>query len=300
MKQENSFPYNIIKGEEVGIKDEESTETEFYMGVNLYTISNGSKLGLAYDKNDWNHPARKPLYEVLIECDWDHLDILDTEYGAHIVAYLHGKCCCFSLFGTSVPDEETTDCCRFYISIVPTLIFECLYDSVTYDKHSCERILLCHRENSTQYYDLKTETLSEAYDGIYLLDDEFIECSLNGSIKRINLNGDVIFPELSELEIVLFVCKYKDGRVYRILTNRNCEENLWEGYILFYSETNRTFRATEVYDRVNFLGESDRGRIFQMTGFEGIKNNQINTYNAKEKLWSDSDMSSIKNLRIVR
>ena len=47
---ENIFPYKIIKEIEGGVKDDESFETGWYMGVNLYTIFNGSKFVIAYNK----------------------------------------------------------------------------------------------------------------------------------------------------------------------------------------------------------------------------------------------------------
>lgn len=47
---ENIFPYKIIKEIESGVKDDESFATGWYMGVNLYTIFNGSKFGIEYNK----------------------------------------------------------------------------------------------------------------------------------------------------------------------------------------------------------------------------------------------------------
>jgi len=285
---ENIFPYKIIKEIESGVKDDESLETGWYMGVNLYIIFDGSKFGVAYNKyNDF--PNKKAGYVVLIDCIWDHIDILDTEFGDYVVVYSGGKCGCYSLYG-DIKECESSDYVTYYTSLNAMTICECLYDSVKYDKGRCERAIFLTCEDGMQYYDLKCEIMSEYYSWVSAIDNEFLECCQNDQITRFHLDKEAIFPQLPEQELVHYVCNYKDGIVYNVVTNRNCEENQWEGYLLFYSKTDGLFYYTEVYDKINLFGVSESCGKFQMSGFEAISNSVDITYHSFGKYWSDKDV----------
>lgn len=288
---ENIFPYKIIKEIEGGVKDDESFETGWYMGVNLYTIFNGSKFGIAYNKYN-NFPNEKAEYVVLIDCAWDHVDILDTEFGDYVIVYSGGKCGCYSLYGTDVKASRRADYVTYYTSLTATAICECIYDSVKYDKHRCERALFLKCEYGMQYYDLKREIMSEYYGWVHAIDNEFLACCQNDQITRLHLDKEATFPQLPEQELVHYVCNYQDGYVYNVLTNRNCEENQWEGYLLFYSKKERFFYATEIYDKINLTGFSDKCCPFYMTGFDGIKDGNIITHVASARFLTDDDIKT--------
>lgn len=293
------FPYKIIKEIESGVKDDESFETGWYMGVNLYTIFNGSKFGIAYNKYN-NFPNEKAEYVVLIDCAWDHVEILDTEFGDFVVVYSGGKCGCYSLYGTEVKVSGRSDYVTYYTSLTATAICEYIYDSVKYDKHRCERAIFLTCEEGMRYYDLKREIMSDYYGWVHAIDNEFLECCQNDQIIRFHLDKEAIFPQLPEQELIHYVCNYKDGCVYNVLTNRNCEENQWEGYLLFYSKKEHFFYATEIYDKINLTGFSDRCCPFYMTGFEAIIGGKKDCYFALDTVWSDFDLLSIDHLRVLK
>lgn len=279
MIEKNTFPYKIIKKEEAVIKDEESFETDWYMGVNLFVVSDGSKFGVAYNKKEWSDS--KVEYVVLIDCKWEHIDILDTEFGAYVIAYLKGKCCCYSVFG----EWDASS-----ISIIASQICDCVYDDIKYMHEKCERVLLFRGKDNMKYYDMKLETISQEYNWVYPIDNEFIECCKDNYISRVNINNKMKFPSISPVH---FVCKYSDGCVYHIFTNRNCAENQWESYLLFYSKKQREFYKTSVYDKINILGIAENCYTFYMFGFEGIKKEQKSCYITSNEVWSDDDIQHL-------
>ena len=146
----NSVPFKIIKTDNVGIREETSFETEWYMNVNLFIISDGFKFGVAYNKNECI--KKEEEYIILIDCQWEYIEITDTEYGAFVVAYSNGKCCCYSLLGK---DEE------FIIEIETTLICNKEYSNIKYDRREDDRLLLLGNGNAKSY-NIITQTVTES------------------------------------------------------------------------------------------------------------------------------------------
>lgn len=296
----NDFPYTIIRREMVGIRDSNEVEDICHIGVWLYVVSDGRKYGLAYDTNDWKNDKYDPEYKLLTGCNWDHFNTLDTVYGCFVVAFSNGKCTCFSLIGKSDPVEESPNKWETVITVSAAQICDCIYDKITYSESASEDLLILYRKDEKQYYDLERNVLSERYDWIYPIHDEFIECGKGDEVFRINLNGKNPFPKHTGEEQINFVCRYNDGLIFIVFTNRRCDKNPFESYLVFYSEKEDVFCITEIYDKVNIFGVKKYGCAFLMSGFECLKNGKSVHYNASQSIWSDEDILSVPNVNPVQ
>ena len=299
MTFENNLPYEIVKTIECGIRDEVTDHIGWYMEEKLYIITNGEKYGMVYDQKSRCWPIESPKYDVLFDCKWDHLDVIDTEYGAYVVAYLGGKCSFFYLLGDKEIIEENDENHKnlFFISVKQ--ISDHPYESINYHFERCNQVLFLNYENHMQYYDLKQERFSDIYDSVGYLDEEFIYCTKNDITICLNIKDNVCFPNIPDCQWPIFHCRYKDGRVYYILTNRDCEENEYEAYLIFYSKKDKTFYATEIYDEIILHTYSKNGKASYLSVIEGIKDGVCDFYANNDEFEWDIDISSIDNLRIM-
>ena len=100
----------IIRETRCSIRDRDTTQIGWYMEEPLYTISNGEKYGLMYDKKSRCIPSNTPQYDMLFDCIWDYISIIDTEYGACVVACHDGKCKFYYLLGhTEIINEDEAE-----------------------------------------------------------------------------------------------------------------------------------------------------------------------------------------------
>lgn len=289
--------YKITKAIDCNIRDAESSYVGWYVGEQLYLISNEEKFGLAYDQKSRCYPIEPPQYDMLLDCIWDYINIINTEYGACVIAYLGGKGKLFHLLGDReiIEENEKNHKNLFYISA--NQISDHSYESVNYYKH-CDEILFLHFEEHMQYYDLRRKRLSDIYDFVGYLDEEFIYCTKNNITNCININDNICFPTIPDGQWA-FHCKYEDGRVYYVLTNRDCENNEHEAYLIFYSKKSKTFYSTEIYDEIILYTYSENGKAPYLSAFEGIKNGKRHYYCNSEATGRDIDISKIANLRVV-
>lgn len=314
MNFENTFPYKKIKAIHAGIRQEDETEYDWNIGVFLYVVSDGEKLGVVYNKNDWNH-NKTPEYEMLINYEWNHIEVLDTEYGDFIVAYKDGKCCCFSLVGKDEIINENSHFAWCKLSIRAFPITECVYDDIKYPRKECEKVLLLYRDDKMQYYNLENQFLSDLYLRVHCIDNEFIEYII-GDIpydelfasenkdavvrKCVGLNDDIEFPDIPEQEFLYYRCTYENGTVYQIFTNRNCVENQWEAYLIFYSKATGQFYKTDIYDEINLFYFSKNGSSYiSLSGLECKKEGISKTYKAENSVWSDKDLEKSFVARVI-
>ena len=294
MISENTFPYKKVKTIHAGIRQDEESEAEYdwNFGVFLYIVSDGGKLGVAYNKNDWNHD-KAPEYEMLINFEWNHIGLLDTEYGDFIVAHKAGKCCCFSLVAKEEIINENSHFAWCKLSIRAFPITECIYDDIKYSGKECEKVLLLYCDDRMQYYNLEKQFLSDLYLGVHCIDNEFIEYMI-GDIsydelfalenknavvrKRVGLNDDIEFPDIPEQEFLYYRFTYENGTVYQIFTNRNCDENQWEAYLIFYSKATGQFYKTDIYDEINLFYFSKKVHLISVYQDLSVKKMEIQKY----------------------
>ncbi len=284
MTEQNDFPYEIVKKKEIVASDYTIFKPGESWIVSIYTICDGGKLGVTYN--------RKEKYEILLDCKWDYIDYIDTEYGGYIVVYSKGKCCCYSLSGKC-------DYSDFSITIEIRQICDCIYNDIAY-VGACKGVLLFYDKDNVRYYDIQKKFFSESFDWIRPIDCEFLECCTDENITRININNGILFPETPNENSVFYLCRYEEGRVYSVFTERGHIGDSWEGYLVFYSEKDRLFYKTETYGKINVLGMAKRGWCLYMTGFEAIKNGKNTIYKAKNGVWADDDMNMVPKIQSFR
>lgn len=132
MTFENDLPYKIVKSIKCSIRDKETSYTGWYMEEPLYIITNGEKIGVVYDQKSRCYPVEPPKYDMLFDCKWDHIDVIDTEYGAYVVAYIGRKGNLFYLLGNKEIIEENGQNHKNLFRILWIQISDQSYETINY------------------------------------------------------------------------------------------------------------------------------------------------------------------------
>lgn len=89
----------IIQETRCSIRDDDTTRLGWYMEEPLYTVSDGGKLGLMYNRKSRCIPFEPPHFEILLDCAWDDIRVIDAERCAYVIARAQGKCKVFCMVG---------------------------------------------------------------------------------------------------------------------------------------------------------------------------------------------------------
>ena len=119
---ENFLSYKIVQTVKCGIRDEDTTRIGWFMEENLYIITNGAGYGIIYDQKSRCFPAVPPQYDILLDCEWDRLSIIDTENGAYVVAYSKKTARLFYLLGNKQIIEENNETHKNLFSVKASTI----------------------------------------------------------------------------------------------------------------------------------------------------------------------------------
>ena len=292
---ENNCDFEIISKKYAIIPDIEDDMDGPWIEASLFVIHNGKKSGLMYNKNDWIENAPKE-YIILLNCEWDHIDILNTSYGDYVIAYSKGKCRCFFLRGCKEILEETSTENIFSILFTVSNVGDNWYDSVRCEGKS-SKLLIFEKNNRKQYYNLETDEMSCPYDLLEVVSEEFIvyynfQDDQGGCV---NFVSGICFPEIHNFR-AMYKCEYTDGIVFSIY-HHNMEELLSQEYLLFYSATLNCFFKTNIFTKINIFGISSDWSYFEMLGFEGISESCDITYRAFGNCWSDKDIERIDDIQ---
>ena len=260
--------------------------------TSLYIVSDEKKLGMVYDKRNWDFSNNEPEYSTLLECSWDHFDVFDTLEGVYVAAYSQGKCNCYYLKYSSTEKQDS-------ICISASLISQRLYDKITYDLHKSPYVLLLRENDDVWYYDLKAKVLSERCDWCHPLSYKFILYSTKCQSIILNLeNGDELsLPPPNNLSS--HIERYEDGYVFIFYDNWTKEETQMV-YLVFYSEREHCFYKTDIYDDVNIYVTTPSTLENRITGFDGIKEGKIISHVASKKFWTDEDIKRSRDISLYQ
>lgn len=95
----------IVKTIECCIHDKDTSLTIWY-DTELYILSNGKKVGVAYDQKGRCFPIEAPQYKLIFDCKWDRLKIINSEYSTYLAAFSGKMCSLFCLYGEKEIIEE--------------------------------------------------------------------------------------------------------------------------------------------------------------------------------------------------
>ena len=282
-EENNNF---IIVTEKCMFVEIEKDSSGSWTEATLFVVHNGNGLGLIYNKNEWIDDA--PVeHEILLPCQWDHIDILNTPYGDFAVTYSKGKCGCLSLQAQCTKTDEISKEDDYFICISATPICENQYTSIISDE-KCQRIIIFEKDYKKQYYDLENKTTSRLYDWICGINTDCIACYQNNQVQCINIFKGITLPTPENFEVI-YKCEYLDGAVF-LIYNHDMDNPSPQEYLLFYSEPLNCFYKTEMFEKINIFGITSTIFPFEMSGFEGIAESRDITYHALGNYWSDKDI----------
>ena len=151
---------------------------------------------------------------ILIDCKYNYIDSLccETHYSNVVGVLLNGKWGLYAFRYTAGSRSRKIDCRQ---------VAECEYDFITVNAFS--NIVVLHKKNKLlrQYYNVKTNTLSPAYELIQFNDNDYLECATDDCIRWIDIRTDsviytadnlCVYPEKLSDDIYLFT-KYDFDKV---------------------------------------------------------------------------------------
>ena len=96
----NGIFYTVVETVKCDIRDRNEPVSKWYAEEILYIITDGRKRGVAYDQKSRCYPAECPEYRLILDCDWDAVDVVDGANGAYMKAVDGEAPELFFLFGS--------------------------------------------------------------------------------------------------------------------------------------------------------------------------------------------------------
>lgn len=195
----------------------------------LCTISDNGKFGLAEKHENGN-------FAILIDCEYDFVDAFCCKRNtSNVVGVLqNGRWGLCSFKNTISSKSKKIDCRQ---------VADCEYDSIsaTVEYYSCVAVL--HKQNNKlyRYYNFRSDRLSQYYEEILPVNENFFICISNQNIHWIDIQSDtVIYNKYAS-------CKKITEDIYLFRKYDSLESPEGKADLVFF---NRKLRVTYIIEDI--------------------------------------------------
>ena len=101
--------YKTLLTKTCSICDKSSPYTCWHMEEPVYIVTNGQHLGIAYNQKSRCYPPEPPQYVMIFDCEWDYINVIDTEIGAIAIAFSFDNLELYLLQGSKEVIEENEE-----------------------------------------------------------------------------------------------------------------------------------------------------------------------------------------------
>lgn len=157
----NQTSYKVNRIVDATVKSGETVEDCLMFDVQIYVICEENGLGAAFNWNEWNDEI-PPKYEKLLECEWEDVLVLSTDFGTYLLAYSNKMCHCFHVRAElNFVDGEEPNSWWGELHLTAQALHEGVCDQVFFDEVRNDGYLQLVCGDHSRFYDMITEQMLE-------------------------------------------------------------------------------------------------------------------------------------------